>query len=254
MLGFEAQKGQAFALQMPDELTVGLNWKVRPRFKGGTARVHACHAAAAAQDEMRLLGLGPLWQPLPLCCNATLVALRSRWGRRTGHGGRSTTHPTSPSAPTHAHARHTPPPQDEKRAREYGFDAVFGPTIGQQAVFEDTRHLVQSALDGFNVCIFAYGQTGGCASRGGGEGRGRGRVCCPARQQGRGGGEGQGEGVLGVARGSPGGWPPCDTGPQGSGLVACGQTNACLGAPAGNSGLLVTSCIPSPPLQLCRQL
>ena len=27
-------------------------------------------------------------------------------------------------------------------------------------VFEDTRHLVQSAVDGFNVCIFAYGQTG----------------------------------------------------------------------------------------------
>ena len=27
-------------------------------------------------------------------------------------------------------------------------------------VFEDTKHLVQSAVDGFNVCIFAYGQTG----------------------------------------------------------------------------------------------
>ena len=27
-------------------------------------------------------------------------------------------------------------------------------------VFEDTRHLVQSAVDGYNVCIFAYGQTG----------------------------------------------------------------------------------------------
>lgn len=28
------------------------------------------------------------------------------------------------------------------------------------AVFEDTKHLVQSAVDGYNVCIFAYGQTG----------------------------------------------------------------------------------------------
>ena len=27
-------------------------------------------------------------------------------------------------------------------------------------VFEGTKHLIQSAIDGFNVCIFAYGQTG----------------------------------------------------------------------------------------------
>ena len=27
-------------------------------------------------------------------------------------------------------------------------------------MFEDTKHLVQSAVDGYNVCIFAYGQTG----------------------------------------------------------------------------------------------
>ena len=27
-------------------------------------------------------------------------------------------------------------------------------------MFEDTKHLIQSAVDGYNVCIFAYGQTG----------------------------------------------------------------------------------------------
>ncbi len=27
-------------------------------------------------------------------------------------------------------------------------------------VYADTSHLVQSAVDGYNVCIFAYGQTG----------------------------------------------------------------------------------------------
>ena len=30
----------------------------------------------------------------------------------------------------------------------------------QDTVFADTKRLVQSAVDGYNVCIFAYGQTG----------------------------------------------------------------------------------------------
>jgi hypothetical protein len=30
----------------------------------------------------------------------------------------------------------------------------------QEAVFSDTENLIQSAFDGFNVSIFAYGQTG----------------------------------------------------------------------------------------------
>jgi S-adenosylhomocysteine hydrolase len=42
----------------------------------------------------------------------------------------------------------------------YNFDSVFGPDSTQDQVFEETRRLVQSAIDGFNVCIFAYGQTG----------------------------------------------------------------------------------------------
>ena len=41
----------------------------------------------------------------------------------------------------------------------FQFDAVFGPGT-QDEIFEDCRHLVQSALDGYNVTIFAYGQTG----------------------------------------------------------------------------------------------
>lgn len=41
----------------------------------------------------------------------------------------------------------------------YGFDAVFTPGT-QDEVFEDCCDLVQSAVDGYNVALFAYGQTG----------------------------------------------------------------------------------------------
>ncbi len=51
----------------------------------------------------------------------------------------------------------THPWKDEKKHREYSFDQVFHPGCSQEQVFEDTRHLVQSAVDGYNVCIFAYG-------------------------------------------------------------------------------------------------
>ncbi len=42
----------------------------------------------------------------------------------------------------------------------FDFDRVFAPEVQQAGVFEDVSQLVTSALDGYNVCIFAYGQTG----------------------------------------------------------------------------------------------
>eukprot|EP00887_Chlorella_sp_A99_P002597 scaffold6.g2597.t1 len=42
----------------------------------------------------------------------------------------------------------------------FAFDRVFGPEAGQAAVFDEVSDLVQSALDGFKVCLFSYGQTG----------------------------------------------------------------------------------------------
>lgn len=43
---------------------------------------------------------------------------------------------------------------------EHAFDSCFSPVSTQEDVFEDTKMLMQSAIDGFNVCVFAYGQTG----------------------------------------------------------------------------------------------
>ncbi|XP_059164828.1 kinesin-like protein KIFC3 [Physella acuta] len=39
-------------------------------------------------------------------------------------------------------------------------DNVFHMDISQSQVFEEVSSLVRSAIDGYNVCIFAYGQTG----------------------------------------------------------------------------------------------
>ncbi|XP_066567848.1 putative LOC110439812 homolog [Amia ocellicauda] len=44
--------------------------------------------------------------------------------------------------------------------KEFQFDKVFNSTSSQEDIFEDTSRLIQSAVDGYNVCIFSYGQTG----------------------------------------------------------------------------------------------
>lgn len=53
---------------------------------------------------------------------------------------------------------------DPNAKKYYDFDQVFGGSMeegnSQADIFKDTKHLMQSVVDGYNVCIFAYGQTG----------------------------------------------------------------------------------------------
>ncbi|XP_006467131.2 kinesin-like protein KIN-14E isoform X1 [Citrus sinensis] len=51
-------------------------------------------------------------------------------------------------------------PWKDDKVKQHMYDRVFDGYATQEDVFEDTRYLVQSAVDGYNVCIFAYGQTG----------------------------------------------------------------------------------------------
>ncbi|KAL9258554.1 Kinesin-like protein [Drosera capensis] len=43
--------------------------------------------------------------------------------------------------------------------KDYEFDRVYGPHVGQAELFSDVQPFVQSALDRYNVALFAYGQT-----------------------------------------------------------------------------------------------
>ncbi|CAJ0911064.1 10078_t:CDS:2, partial [Entrophospora sp. SA101] len=44
--------------------------------------------------------------------------------------------------------------------KEYEFDYVFKSDSTQEQVYAEIAHVVQSVVDGYNCCIFAYGQTG----------------------------------------------------------------------------------------------
>ncbi|RWR75752.1 kinesin KP1 isoform X1 [Cinnamomum micranthum f. kanehirae] len=48
----------------------------------------------------------------------------------------------------------------ENKRKHYSFDKVFHPGSSQDEVFSEVEPVIKSALDGYNVCIFAYGQTG----------------------------------------------------------------------------------------------
>jgi len=48
----------------------------------------------------------------------------------------------------------------EKEPDRFEFDAAFGEDSTQAQIFSECKDLVQSVVDGYNITIFAYGQTG----------------------------------------------------------------------------------------------
>ena len=51
-------------------------------------------------------------------------------------------------------------PQNHGTFKPFKFNQVFGPGSTQERVFQEVAPLVERAMDGFNVCVFAYGQSG----------------------------------------------------------------------------------------------
>jgi hypothetical protein len=128
---------------MPDELTVAHSWKdeKKPR----EYNFDGVFGPSASQDKVgHGLGAAHGRPQAGTCCACPMGSCPSAVRhKRSGH------------APTRGRPG-TPLLHISPKPRPC-------PTAGRPPtpkVFEDTRHLVQSAVDGYNVCIFAYGQTG----------------------------------------------------------------------------------------------
>nr|GMD04703.1 kinesin-like protein KIN-14U [Ipomoea batatas] len=73
-----------------------------------------------------------------------------------------------PCLPTDKRRNHQPLSVESERIlvrsgasrKEFGFDKVFPQEANQEDVFVEVEPILRSALDGHNVCILAYGQTG----------------------------------------------------------------------------------------------
>ncbi len=143
MLGFERERGQAMALNIPDELSLDHVWRDKKR----EYSFDAVFTPDASQDKARTfctpkVTLACVLDPLDLCpcpmqsCGWSHVpCCRSSFG-------------------THA-CMHACMPEAEQGIWCILTGSKLSGLLWLAQVFEDTRHLVQSAVDGYNVCIFA---------------------------------------------------------------------------------------------------
>ncbi|PNY10872.1 kinesin-5-like protein [Trifolium pratense] len=53
-----------------------------------------------------------------------------------------------------------PDKKGKEALKTFKFNKIFGPASTQAEVYDDIQAFIRSVLDGYNVCIFAYGQTG----------------------------------------------------------------------------------------------
>ncbi|RWW60575.1 hypothetical protein BHE74_00032421, partial [Ensete ventricosum] len=52
------------------------------------------------------------------------------------------------------------PCKSQNTRKIFQFNRIFGPATAQGEIYKETQSLIRSVMDGYNVCIFAYGQTG----------------------------------------------------------------------------------------------
>jgi len=51
-------------------------------------------------------------------------------------------------------------PTGKPALKRFTFDRMYTPKASQVSIYEDVKPLTMSVLDGYNCCVFAYGQTG----------------------------------------------------------------------------------------------
>uniref|UniRef100_A0A0A9WBH5 Kinesin-3 n=1 Tax=Lygus hesperus TaxID=30085 RepID=A0A0A9WBH5_LYGHE len=55
---------------------------------------------------------------------------------------------------------HTITVYTDTKTMHYNFDRIFSHLSTQNDIFEEVEQFIQSALDGYHICLFSYGQTG----------------------------------------------------------------------------------------------